>query len=466
LRFLALIAALSSASCSLALKFNECDNDDQCKARGDTLFCTPDHFCAQGPPLCAGGLYGAPPGGNTVMIAGLFRLSGASGDKDTEMAQAAQLAIEEISRTAPIGMVLCDTAGSFKQARSSLRKALFDYKIVGAVGPTTSGEVLGNKSIPGTEGAGAGDFATENNLVIVSPSATNPSITDLPDNGLIWRTAASDNFQAVKLAALIPPKTGGVDTKINIAYVDTPYGQGLKDAFIIELSGQMRPKVLATVPFMNGDDPHGLILTPLANSSPNYSMIVADEDAAAIANELYKSTLPGLMTTQFLFTDGAKGPSLIGMMPSMTVAARIRGTGPATPSGPVYEIFRLSYTTRFGSDPSGTSFVANAYDATYALALGVAGSLNNRPVTGTAVSTVMKRMSATAGTRVNVSPNDFIKGTSALSSGGSIDLIGTSGPLTWNNDTGDLSDAPLEVWGINFATKTFCTYDATLTMCQ
>jgi len=461
-------ALLAGGGCSLALNFHECDVDDECAGRGAGLYCTSDHFCAEGPPLCAGGLYGAPPGNGTVMIAGLFRLSGASGDKDTEMAQAAQLAIEEIARNSqrPIGMVLCDTAGSSKQARQSLRKALFDYQIVGAVGPTTSGEVRGDKSLPGIEGEGAADFAIANGLVLISPSATNPAIGDLDDNGLIWRTCASDNFQAVKLAALIPATTSGRATVINTAYVKSTYGEGLDSAFIGELSKQKKPTAKSTTPYDQGSDPDTAVLAKLAIDTPDYSMIVADEDAASIAAALYKTTLPGLATTQFLFTDGAKGPSLIGSMPSMTVAARIRGTGPATPSGPVYEIFRLSYMTRFGSDPAGTSFVANAYDATYALALAVAGSPRDLPVTGATASATLKRMSVASGTRVNVSPNDFTKGSSGLSSGGSIDLFGTSGSLTWDPDTGELSDAPLEVWGIDFASKTFCTYDATLTMCQ
>jgi hypothetical protein len=69
----------------------------------------------------------------------------------------------------------------------------------------------------------------------------------------------------------------------------------------------------------------------------------------------------------------------------------------------------------------------------------------------------MMRMS-TPGVTVTVG-GDFNTGATTLAMGGAIDLAGTSGPLTWDNASGDVTDAPIEVWAIdtNQSPPTFCT---------
>ena len=71
----------------MALNFDECNKDTDCAGHqvdgGSQFYCTSDHLCIGAIPderLCADGLVGAKPGGSTVMVAGMFRLSGASGD--------------------------------------------------------------------------------------------------------------------------------------------------------------------------------------------------------------------------------------------------------------------------------------------------------------------------------------------------------------------------------------------------
>lgn len=456
--------ALALAGCSLELDFHECNQDSDCAARvggpdgglhGMGAYCTSDHICVADLPeerLCSSGTFGSM--SPDIWVAGLFRLSGASGDKDTEMAQAAELAMGDIAGIAQgrkIGMVLCDTA--FGQAARSLEKAIKDYHVVGAVGPTTSGDMLTGAS----GGPSSAEVAIANGILLVTPSATSPQITGLDDHGLIWRTAGSDNLQASTLAQLVPPTIGMTTpraTVVDTAYVSTAYGTGLDTAFVAELNQLTGLTPKATHQFDTGVDPMAVI-TDLSNDGPDYSLIVADDDAAAIVNALYGDP-PGLSTTQFLLTDGAKGVDLLSS-PNAIVAARIRGTAPANPSGPVFTVFQAHYENAYGTDPTATSFVANTYDAAWALALAVEGQPPGA-VTGAGLSDAMSRMSASGATVYQVG-RDFIAPATDLGNGATIDLDGTSGHLTWDGN-GDVVDAPIEVWGIDTSTTPaqFCTF--------
>jgi branched-chain amino acid transport system substrate-binding protein len=453
------LAALLGSGCSVALNFDECKQDSDCAGRADggVAFCTSDHLCVGNVPeerLCTSGSFGAA-SPSAVMVAGLFRLSGASGDKDTEMAQAAELAMQDLAKVSqrPIAMVLCDTAGG--QAARSLDKAFRDYHVVGAVGPTTSGDVL--SSVGGEPSAAA--VAIADGILVITPSATSPQVSGLDDHNLIWRTAGSDNLQAGVLAQLVPAMIASGTTMrptvIDTAYVSSAYGSGLDTAFVAALAQAASLTPIATHQFDTGVDPNSVI-GELGADAPDYSLIVADDDAAALAGSLYQNP-PALALTQFLFTDGAKGPDLIGAMPNLQVAHRIRGTAPATPSGPVFDTFKLEYQNQFGSDPATTAFVANTYDAAWALALAIAGQPPGAAIVGDGMANAMMRMS-TPGVTVTVG-GDFNTGATTLAMGGAIDLAGTSGPLTWDNASGDVTDAPIEVWAIdtNQSPPTFCT---------
>src|SRR5437762_3299504 len=113
-----------STSCSLVLKYKECQNDSDCARfasdAGVTQYCTSDHLCVAGVPderLCSE-VIGAQPDSaqyETVMLAALFRLSGSSSAKDKERLNGVRLAIEEVNNNSSnrkFGMVLCDTGGS------------------------------------------------------------------------------------------------------------------------------------------------------------------------------------------------------------------------------------------------------------------------------------------------------------------------------------------------------------------
>ena len=66
-----------------------------------------------------------------------------------------------------------------------------------------------------------------NGVVMISPSATSPALSDLPDNDLFFRTAPSDARQGVIIAELLLQK--GFKTAA-MTYTNNDYGKGLADS--------------------------------------------------------------------------------------------------------------------------------------------------------------------------------------------------------------------------------------------
>src|SRR5262249_14968919 len=148
------------------------------------------------------------------------------------------------------------------------------------------------------------------------------------------------NLQAKVLATLVPQPPAR--PAIAIAYVDSTYGAGLKGAFADALGNLFMPPLsIPSSPFPEGTA-GSTVVGWLQMQAPEIALIVADSDAPTWVAALNDGGAE-LATTQFLFTDGSKAPTLFGQNPSADVLMRILGTAPATPSGPAYVNFAGSY---------------------------------------------------------------------------------------------------------------------------
>jgi len=234
-------------------------------------------------------------------------------------------------------------------------------------------------------------------------------------------------------------------TPLDVVWVQSdPYADGLAKAYIAQ-SG--RTDALP-INFDNGD-----VASAVAQmNAPAYAVLVVDVDAPALVQALHGAT--GQSMTEYLMTDSALTPTLWGTGPfDFTFLSRIRGTAPALPafgdaSGPVYAAFAAAYRAHWNQeDPADTAFVADAYDATYAIAIAAAAA-GASAATGRGIAANLARMSDTAGmTQIHIGSAEYQAGVNALVGGGTIDLVGTSGPIDWD-EKGDVLTAPIEVWQV------------------
>jgi branched-chain amino acid transport system substrate-binding protein len=420
--------ALAAASCSAVLDFHECNVDGDCASRGSGLVCNPDHQCINPSPCYVSEEATAP--GPPLVIAGLYLLSEATdGPNDHAIRQAVdQAAIELNDLMVPVRHIACDTGGDTTVALRAFKLAVEQFKAVAVVGPNTSDELLA-----------LAPEARARGVVVVSPAATAAAIADVPDDNLVWRTCASDNLQAKVLASLVP-----AGKSLDVLWVThDSYTEGLEKAFCA--ASGCDPMTTTPLQFDTGQAAGAVAQM----NAPDYAVLIADFDAPALVAAL--AGAPGQSMTQYLMTDSALTPTLWGAGPfDFTFLTRIRGTAPALPafsdpSGPVYAAFDASYRGQWHEAPSDTAFVANAYDAAYAIAIGAGAS--GASATGRAIAARLGSMSDPAGMAVQVRPDEYQSAVNALIAGGTIDLVGTSGPIDWDG-SGDVLTAPTEVWTI------------------
>jgi branched-chain amino acid transport system substrate-binding protein len=156
----------------------------------------------------------------------------------------------------------------------------------------------------GVTGAIATNVAVPNGVVMISPSATSPGLTDLDDKGFFFRTAPSDARGGQILADIT--KDRGVNS-IAITYTNNDYGKGLADVYEAAVKA------------------HGITVTTVASheegkadySSEVATLASAGGDAVAVLGYLdqgggmiIQGSLDAGSFDTFVLSDGMIGDSL------------------------------------------------------------------------------------------------------------------------------------------------------------
>src|ERR1700689_1359066 len=164
-------------------------------------------------------------------------LTGADAQAAAKIKQGAQLAFDEANAKGGVAgykiniLVLDDgtaTAGQYDpaQAATNARKMVSDSNVVAAIGPQMSGS-----------GKAMSPILSQGNLAIITPSSTNPDITNPKmaaqyrpaGKAIYFRTVTTDAFQGPNMANYF------ADTlKVKSVYVlddSGAYGVGIADAF-------------------------------------------------------------------------------------------------------------------------------------------------------------------------------------------------------------------------------------------
>ncbi|KUL41711.1 branched-chain amino acid ABC transporter substrate-binding protein [Streptomyces regalis] len=166
---------------------------------------------------CGGGDSGS--GGSTVKIAFEGPLSGDNVALGENMQNGVQLAIKQANASGDLDFkleyVAADDQGLPDKAPTAAQKVIDDPDVKAVVGPAFSGPT--NSASP---------LYAEAGLVTVSPSATNPSLTD-EANGFasLLRAVPNDNMQGKAMGDFFAKKIGA--KKVYLIDDKTDYGVGL-----------------------------------------------------------------------------------------------------------------------------------------------------------------------------------------------------------------------------------------------
>ncbi len=457
--FSAAVVTSLGSSCSVVVDTDECTTASQCADKyGRGWACNSESLCErkaildpleEGPCDKSEGPVDDPGAFNVGVLLPLTGEEGGDGTALLDAIKLAQSNFNDLSGVANrrIGLIICDTQARDAVALEGADHLVNDAGVEAIIGPNFSSQTVDVAS----------EYTIPNDVLLVSPSATAVPISDLDDKNLVWRTTPSDALQAHAMGLLVSDVLetleagASQDEAVKLAILarqDDVYAQGLRDSLVQYLpdgiinGGEHR---LQTLNYQNtsagqGSDYSGVVAEVTTQQVlPDVVVILGFAEAWQIARQL-----DGELSeeTTYIFADAgrvAEGAAVPGSDP---LEGRVWGTAPGGASSSSYapwQSFKSAYQSAYQKNPADIQYVANAYDALYAIGLAAAGN----GFSGPDLAAGMAELSS--GEVVNATQSDLSRGLTTRAKGGSIDLQGASGELDWN-DNGDPTVGEVSFW--------------------
>ncbi len=204
-----------------------------------------------------------------VLIIGALIPSAETGI-DTALRSSFERSIEAINEAGgvlgnDVEFVIEDEGQSGATASQAIEN-LVEMDVDAILGPTSSRVALE-----------ALDVAVANGIVSCSPTATSIALDAFPDNGLFFRSIATDSLQAIAIAGQATETGAG---SVVIVHVDDAYGRPYSDAVADALGDDI---AVQTIPIAVGDDDLTDELDRLAEIAPQVVVSVGSgEDTASL----------------------------------------------------------------------------------------------------------------------------------------------------------------------------------------
>jgi branched-chain amino acid transport system substrate-binding protein len=355
-----------------------------------------------------------------LKIGVLVPLTGDLADFGGPGAQAAQLAAEQVNAAAGdtglnLTVIQEDTKTDPQGSQEAATKLIESDGVSAIAGPWGTPEVIPtaeNVTIP------AG-------IPLVTPSATGPDLTDLDDDGLVFRTPPSDAIQG-QLIAQIMAEEIGADATVTTANRNDSYGTALVAAFSAawEAGGGT---VAKNVPYNPEATSLNSEAQQIASGNPDGWMIIDYTGTwAKMGPALVRS---GNWDPAKTFTgDGLRSTSL-PQEAGRPATEGMRGTVPTSLEAPAGAQFDALWKREV--DGPRQSYDAQNFDAVMILALAAAAAGSTDPAS---IAENLQPVSAPPGTKYTF--EQLSEALAAAASGEDIDFEGASSPINFD-DAGD-----------------------------
>ncbi|NNE21488.1 MAG: ABC transporter substrate-binding protein [Rhizobiales bacterium] len=323
-----------------------------------------------------------------------------------DMAAGAELAMKEVSDAGGIldGSKVVSVRGDSTCTDSAAAQAAAERLI-------TSDKV---SAIMGADCSGVTtailqNVAMANGVVMISPSATSPALSDLEDNGLFFRTSPSDARQGQVLRDILNEK--GVKSAA-LTYTNNDYGKGLADSIKsnFEAAGG---KITISAAHEDGKGDYSAEVAALAQAGGDVLIVAGYLDQGG--KGIIQGALDSGAFETFVLPDGMIGDALpIAIGDGLNGSY---GTVPGTDSPGAAKFGEMAKSAGFKSGP----FAAESYDAAalIMLAMQAAGSSDSGKFKDK-VSMVANAPGE------KIFPGELAKGLKILKEGGDIDYVGAS----------------------------------------
>lgn len=323
------------------------------------------------------------------------------------MQQGAEMAMREISEsgllldgstvTAVTGDSTCIDAAA---ATATVERLIASENVRGIIGGMCSGETI----------ASLENVAKANGIVMISPSATSPALTDIEDDGLFFRTAPSDARQGEVMAEIVQER--GINS-VAVTYTNNDYGKGLADAFAASF-GERGGSVTVNAAHDDGKADYSAEVAALAAAGGEALVVVGYVDQGG--SGVVRAALDTGAFETFVFPDGMVGAAL-----ETNFGTEIDGSFGQNPAGEGEgrDTF-LAMAEEAGFDGSG-AFSGEAYDAAALMLLAMAKAGSSDPA-------VYKDhvMDVANGPGEEILPGQLARALEIINEGGDVDYQGAT----------------------------------------
>jgi branched-chain amino acid transport system substrate-binding protein len=275
----------------------------------------------------------------------------------------------------------------------------------------------------------ADNVAVPAGVLMISSSATAPTVATLKDNDLVFRTTSSDAYNGEMLAKLLLGK--GIKD-IGITYVNTDYGKGLADT-IAAAFGAGGGKVAANVAHEEGKADYRAELGQIAAAGTQTLVVIAYAQGSG-KTILQQATESGDFTT-YVGGDGMVNDELFTGLDAAALENMI-AVRPGSPTSAGIDAFKALAAA--GGVDVGSTYVPQSYDAAFLIAAALEKTGGKSEGIGQAVRDI-----ANAPGEV-VLPGEWAKAVELIKAGTDINYEGASGPVDFDAN-GDVPGVVIEM---------------------
>lgn len=259
-------------------------------------------------------------------------------------------------------------------------------------------------------------------ILMMSPAASSPLLSDYSDDGMLWRTAPSDALQGEVLGDLI---ASDGHSKLGMIVLNDPFGTSLA-AVVKKTFEAAGGTVVDEELFNEGDSNFDAQISGINAAKPDAIALLTFEQVKVIVPSLVGDGFP---SENLYFVDANLADYSADLAPGLLTGAKgIKGS-PLVDTGFNDRLLKVN--------PKLTDFAyaAESYDAVVVTAL---AALAAKDTSGKAIVSKLREVSGGSGHGTKA--NSFAEAAKIIRSGGVVDYDGVSGPIDFA-ENGDITKA-------------------------
>jgi branched-chain amino acid transport system substrate-binding protein len=288
------------------------------------------------------------PNSHEIVIGEFGSLTGATATFGSSTKNGIDMAIDDINKAGgvlgkKVRVIVEDDQGKPEEAQTVVTKLVTKDQVVAILGEVAS-----------TNSRAAAPVAQQNGIPMISPSSTNPNVTQVGD--YIFRVCFIDPFQGLVMA-----KFAGNTLKLkNVAVlrdIKSDYSVGLADVFT-ENWKKMGGTIVADESFSQGDTDFSAQLTSIKSKNPQAVYLPGYYTEVGLVVRQAKKL--GLMVP-FMGGDGWDSPKLVEIGGDSVNGSYYSNHFSVSDQSPAIQKFVGDYKARYGATPDALAGLG--YDA-------------------------------------------------------------------------------------------------------